>query len=192
MPIRELWTVHEARPGPYEAWLTQMQERGTVVRAPALGLARQHAGALVQVLWPRFHAEAGTGAKVDPILTVNDNSLVVRIDFAGRRVLFTGDIEAEAEELLVTRDSEALRADVVKVPHHGSRTSSSFGFVHATEALVAVISCGRANRFGFPDSGVQQRWAETADLVLRTDEVGSITLSIWPTGQMHLQTHAPF
>lgn len=192
MPIRELWTVHEARPGPYEAWLAQLQEQGTTVRAPALGVARQNAGASVEVLWPRFHAEAGRGAEVDPILTVNDNSLVVRIDFAGRRVLFAGDIEEEAEELLVARDSEALRADVVKVPHHGSRTSSSVGFVRATEALVAVISCGRANRFEFPDSGVQERWAAQADLVLRTDEVGSVTLTISPTGLMHLQTRAPF
>ncbi len=204
MPIRELWSVHDTRPGPgpgltpglssgpYQVWLDELQRGGTRVHAPRLGLSRQGGGVSLRVLWPRFHDEEGARAASDPILSVNDNSIVVRIDFAGRRLLFAGDIEAEAEELLVVSDPEALRADVVKVPHHGSKTSSSAPFVRATHARVAVISCGRANRFGFPNADVEARWRHETEAFFRTDQVGTLELRISASGRMHLRSAAPF
>ncbi len=197
MPIAELWSVHlpSASPGPYEKWLGDLANAGTWVHRPPLGQARSVHGASLHVLWPRYRSPDARGsahANADPILTVNDNSLVVRLDFAGRRILFTGDIELEAEELLTESHAAEIRADVVKVPHHGSPTSSTARFVAATGPSLAIISCGRANHFGFPDTDVEARWTDVAAYLLRTDVVGSITLRILPSGQMQVSTVSEF
>ena len=194
LPIRELWSVHEVseRPGPYETWLAKLKTSGTRVLAPPVGTAKRIGGTSLEVLWPLYSPKpperVSRVARGDPILTVNDNSLVVRVSAAGRHVLFAGDIEEEAEELMVEHYGNALRADILKVPHHGSRTSSTEAFVAATRPLVAVISCGRANQFNFPAPEVTARWLAYADQVLRTDEVGSITVEIRESGQMQVQT----
>jgi competence protein ComEC len=199
IPIAELWSAHmpSAEPGPYERWLQSLESSGTRIVRPRLGTARTSRGAALQVLWPRYAPPDGSKreearAQSDPILSVNDNSLVVRLDFAGRRVLFTGDIEEEAEDLLVTDDRDALRSDVVKVPHHGSPTSSTQAFVSATSPELAVISCGRANHFGFPDGEVVSRWRGQAGFLLRTDLVGSVTLEVSPDGEMQVETVEAF
>jgi competence protein ComEC len=194
MPIAELWTPEGSirESGAYGRWLRSIERRGTVVRAPELGRVRSRAGATLDVLWPRYREERGGSpwsSRVDPILSVNDNSLVVRLEAGGRRVLFAGDIEAEAEELMLADPDlgpTALRADVVKVPHHGSRTSSSAAFVDAVRPLVAVISCGVANRFDFPAPAVQSRWQSVAPELLRTDQLGSISIDISRSGAMWL------
>lgn len=199
MPISEIWSAHVQSeiPGPYETWLQSLQEAGTEVIAPRLGTARSRQGAVLEVLWPRY-APPGAArsdaprAQPDPILGVNDNSLVVRLDFADRRFLFSGDIEREAEELLVQEHRGQLRADVVKVPHHGSPTSSTPDFVMATSAAIAIISCGRANHFGFPDSEVEARWRDQAKYLFRTDLVGSVTLRVSPDGAIQVETVAAF
>ncbi len=198
MPIRELWSVHEpaAHPGPYEAWLSKLASAGTIVRAPPLGVARKSERAALEVLWPRYSdssgAESARAARADPILTVNDNSLVVRLRVGERSVLFAGDIEGEAEGLLIEQLGGDLHADVLKVAHHGSRTSSTAAFVAATQPLVAVISCGRANRFDFPAEEVETRWHSMGAQVLRTDKVGSVTVEIWPSGHLRVSTVDPF
>ncbi len=199
MPIKEIWTAHSPRanPGSYEQWLALLAARGSLVRTPPLGKARSVAGAQLHVLWPRYtepdrNKLQAPLASSDPILTVNDNSLVVRLDFAGRRILFAGDIEEEAEELLVSQHLGELRSDVVKVPHHGSPTSSTEAFVSATSPSLAVISCGRGNHFGFPDAEVVERWRERSPFVLRTDLVGSVTLRVHPDGRMHVSTNDAF
>ncbi|MCP4447759.1 MAG: DNA internalization-related competence protein ComEC/Rec2 [Myxococcales bacterium] len=192
MPIRELWSVHEVseRPGPYEKWLAELKASGTRIRAPRVGVARMVGGTSLEVMWPLYSAQLppsdSRAAQGDPVLTVNDNSLVVRLSSAGRNVLFAGDIEEEAEELLLEQYGTLLRADVLKVPHHGSRTSSTEAFARATKPRVAVISCGRANRFEFPDSEVVRRWEKHAGQLLRTDLVGSITVEIEDSGRMHV------
>ncbi len=192
MPIRELWTVHAPQRGSYESWLQSLARAGTQVVRPSREGARLGAARL-EVLWPQYSSrEEETGpVEPDPILSVNDNSLVVRLRVFGRSILFAGDIEREAEELLTERYGAGLRSDLVKVPHHGSRTSSTEAFVSATSPEVAIISCGRANRFDFPDAHVAQRWQAVATL-LRTDEVGSVTVQIAESGAMWLDTYDPF
>jgi len=198
LPVRELWTVHRERlhRGPYERWIDDLRLGGTLVRSPPIGLARAAGGASLEVLWP-LYAEPGGDiprrpSRADPILSVNDNSLVVRLNTAGRAVLFAGDIEAEAEEYLIAQYGDALRADVLKVPHHGSRTSSTERFARAISPAVAIISCGRANRFDFPAPEVEERWTQHSHQVLRTDEVGSVTIEISKGGTMHVSTVDPF
>jgi competence protein ComEC len=90
-----------------------------------------------------------------------------------RRFLLTGDIEHEAEIVLRDRD---LRADVLKVAHHGSRTSTSEAFLERAGPRIAVISCGRRNLFGHPHEAVAGRLHERRVRVWRTDRSGSIRM----------------
>lgn len=172
--VREIWTAAphaEQWSPPFERALAELRVRGAVVRHPPVGHARTRGGATLDVLWP--------GPRVDPVYSVNDNSLVVAIQFGGRTALFTGDLEAEGEQLLADRGA---RADIVKVAHHGSATSSTPAFIAATAARWAVISCGHANRFGFPAPDVVARWQAAGARVWRTDHHGSIRATIHPDG----------
>ncbi len=83
----------------------------------------------------------------------NNDSLVLRIDVEGRRFLFTGDIEREAEDNIV-EVGDYLKSDVIKVAHHGSRTSSSREFIALAEPSIAVISAGMFNPYGHPHEEV--------------------------------------
>jgi competence protein ComEC len=121
----------------------------------------------------------------DPTLGENDNSLVVELTWGGRRLLFTGDVEREAEALLAPR---LAGADVVKVPHHGSRTSSTEPLVQATRPALAVISVGERNRWGFPHPSVLARWREVGARVLRTDVDGAVSVSLGRGGALSVDT----
>jgi competence protein ComEC len=109
-------------------------------------------------------------------LDENDGSLVLRVAHGRTTLLFLGDVELEGEAaLLAAVPAAVLRADVVKVAHHGSRTSSSPPLVAAVQPGVAVISVGKDNRFRFPASDVVQRWRRGGASVVRTDE-GAVRL----------------
>lgn len=100
-------------------------------------------------------------------LSGNDASLVLRVSYGRTAFLFPGDVETKGEEAAVV--AGGLRADVVKVPHHGSETSSSAVFISAVAAHQAVVSVGAANRFGFPRPETVARWQAAGVEVLRTD-----------------------
>ncbi len=105
----------------------------------------------------------------------NNRSLVLKLTYGAVSFLFTGDIEQEAESVLLqTRDN--LRATVLKVPHHGSRTSSSEPFVRAVDPSVAVFSVQRDSRFGHPHPMVVERYKALGVHLFRTDEHGAITV----------------
>ncbi len=105
----------------------------------------------------------------------NDDSLVMKLSYGEVDILFTGDIEAKAETRLITSGQD-LRAEVLKVPHHGSRTSSTSPFIAAVQPKFALFSLGIRNRYGFPDAGVVARYQKRGCVILRTDELGAITL----------------
>jgi competence protein ComEC len=119
-------------------------------------------------------------------LTVNDASLVLRVGWAGRGVLFAGDLEADGEgELSGRRDAgQTVAADVLKVPHHGSRTSSSAELLDAVSPALAVMSLGWRNQFHFPAPEVVARYAARGTRVLRTDRDGAVTIAISPAGEI--------
>jgi competence protein ComEC len=108
-------------------------------------------------------------------LSENNNSLVLRVTFGERTFLFTGDIEREAEDVLL-RDADKLRCDMIKVPHHGSHSSSTENFVAATQAKVAVISVGRDSPFGHPHREVVERWLNSGANTMTTGSKGTITI----------------
>ncbi len=122
-------------------------------------------------------------------LSVNDASLVLRVAFGGRSVLFPGDLEADGEGELVGRGEagEPVRADVLKVPHHGSRTSSTPELLEAVHPEWAVMSLGWRNQFHFPAAEVVARYAGISAHVLRTDRDGAITLRVTPLGAISVQ-----
>lgn len=120
----------------------------------------------VSVLWP-----PGAGE-----LSTNNDSIVLRLKFGEHSILLTGDIEKSAERALVQAHHD-LNANVVKVPHHGSKTSSTEDFVRATNPNLAIVSVGRNSMFGHPHDEVVQRWQSNGATVLTTGESGTITIS---------------
>jgi competence protein ComEC len=105
----------------------------------------------------------------------NNDSVVLRIKLGERSILLTGDIEKAAERSLIT--STQLKTDVVKVPHHGSKTSSTDDFVRATKPTYAIISVGRHSMFGHPHKDVVDRWQANGATVLTTGTSGAITVT---------------
>jgi competence protein ComEC len=108
--------------------------------------------------------------------STNDSSVVLRLTFGERSILLTGDIESAAERGLLALP-EKLKADVVKVAHHGSRTSSIQPFVAASEAKIAVIPVGRTSPHGHPHEEVVDRWKSAGAEVLTTGSRGTVTVS---------------
>jgi len=106
----------------------------------------------------------------------NNHSLVLRVIYGQRKFLLTGDIEKETERELLNA-SEFLQADLVKVAHHGSRTSSIQEFIDASKAKVAVISVGKTSPYGHPHLEVVERWKNSGAKVLTTGENGTISVS---------------
>jgi len=105
----------------------------------------------------------------------NDDSVVMELRWGDVSVVLTGDIGKAVEEMLVQQLVPApLR--IVKVPHHGSLTSSTAAFVEAAAPRVAVFSVGRSNRFGHPAAGVVERYERVGAEVLRTDRDGAVTV----------------
>ena len=103
----------------------------------------------------------------------NARSCVLRVSDAHASALLAGDIEREQEAALVVRDAAALRADVLLVPHHGSKTSSSAGFLDAVSPRTAVVQAGYRNRFGHPAPPVLERYAQRGIGVVSTVSCGA-------------------
>jgi competence protein ComEC len=188
--IGEVWLVaaHAEQPIPpsLAALLTSLRVLGAEIRSPPPALVIS-GPVVLEALAPRYRGRVAA----DPVSSVNDNSLLLRVSFAGRRILFTGDLEREGEELALDRlGPAALAADVVKVPHHGSATSSTARLVAATGAAVAVISCGSGNRFDFPDPDVVDRWRRAGAAIARTDVDGAVVITIEAGGAMRVERFA--
>jgi competence protein ComEC len=105
----------------------------------------------------------------------NNSSMVLRFSFGPTSILFTGDIEAGAERAMI-ENSAPLGSTVLKVPHHGSGTSSTQEFVGAVNPAAAVISDGYLNRFHFPATKVLERYEALGARVYRTDLDGAVML----------------
>lgn len=115
-------------------------------------------------------------AKKDSIATENNDSIVILMTYQGKKVLFMGDLEAEAEKELIENNVN-LDVDILKVGHHGSITSTTEELVEKTTPLVALISVG--NRFkSIPSSKVLNRLGSVYSKVYRTDKMGEIKVII--------------
>jgi len=167
-------------PGPSPSWafadgVRTTTEAGVPLVALTAGQQLSWPGLGLEVLAPlRAPApSADRDAEVDGT-EVNNTSVVLRATTPAGRVLLTGDVELQAQaDLLAARTD--LRAEVLKVPHHGSRSSLP-GFLTAPGARLAVVSVGRGNGYGHPNPGVLGLLAHTGALVRRTDESGDLAV----------------
>ncbi|HUQ31636.1 MAG TPA: ComEC/Rec2 family competence protein [Pyrinomonadaceae bacterium] len=123
----------------------------------------------IMTLWPTRSADQAAPSG-------NNDSVTLRVSFGNRVFLLTGDIEQEAEGAL-TGSETPLQCDVVKVAHHGSRTSSTDTFVKAAHPAYAVISVGLSSIFGHPHKEVLERWRTSGAEILTTGKSGTITIS---------------
>jgi len=123
-------------------------------------------GVHLGVLWPADDAPVKTAS--------NDDSLVMRLQEGQETMLLTGDIENRSERAL-TNDGDPLSADFLKIPHHGSKTSSTEGFLDAVHPHFAVISVGEDNGFGQPNAEVIDRIQQEGAHLYRTDRDGAVT-----------------
>jgi competence protein ComEC len=107
---------------------------------------------------------------------VNSNSLVVSVKYGKVTLLLPGDIEEEAEARLLEQKAD-LQAQVLKVPHHGGRTSSSEPFLASVRPKVAVVSAGYRNRFHHPHQETLDRYRANGITLHRTDLDGAVTIT---------------
>jgi competence protein ComEC len=163
---------------PQEIWSNGM--RSTAAAFLRLEGALAAAGTRVRVLHRGMRLPLAPGVVAEILhpdhldgLGINDASLVLRLRFRRTAVLFTGDIEHAAERMLLA-DPERLRSTVLKVPHHGSATSSAAYWLAAVAPRIAVISSGADNRFGFPAPAVVHRLHALGATVRNTADTGAI------------------
>lgn len=104
---------------------------------------------------------------------LNDYSPIMKVTFGENKFLFTGDAEKEAENEVI-KSGVDLSADVLKVGHHGSDTSTSDDFLNKVNPKIAIISCGKGNDYGHPHNSTVYKLAEKNIKIFRTDEVGTI------------------
>lgn len=142
------------------------------LRSAKHGDVFEHAGAVLRVLSP---ADSRSEMKVR-----NDDSLVMLLEYRGHKVLLTGDAERAVESDMAS--CCLTKIDALKVPHHGSHTSSTEALLAATRPRLALISVGHNNWFGHPHPDVLARYRSHHATVLRTDLDGTIRLTLTDSG----------
>jgi competence protein ComEC len=167
---RELWQgIPVPRHEPDRTLRTLALERGITTARPRFGYTARIDGVSIRVLhppppdWERQRVR-------------NDDSLVLEVRHGSVAVLLTGDIGAEIERAILPHLAPA-RVRILKVAHHGSRTSTSQALLDAWKPQIAIVSCGRGNRFGHPAPEVTRRLEAAGVEVYRTDRDGQITIA---------------
>ena len=153
-------TSHDSKG--FENMMKYAEKQGTAVLVPEEGDYLVLGGARIEIL--HCYPEA---------TYTNDKSIVVRIDYGETSFLFTGDAERTSEFMMVDAGVD-LKADVLKVGHHGSATSTEREFLEKVQPKYAVISCGKDNKYGHPRPEVLKRLSDVGAEIYRTDELGTI------------------
>ena len=133
-------------------------------------------GVTIDVLHPLGGGKSVTNP--DSGTGLNNNSLVLKISYAGRSFLFPGDLEREGEEILVSKAGDALKSDVLLSPHHGSQGSSTRGFLRRVRPDICIVSSGEGNHFGFPHERTLERLREIGCRVIRIDRAGAVRCTV--------------
>ena len=149
----------------FNSMLKYAEAQGTPLSVPQEGDTLKLGGATVTILhcWPEALEYGRT----------NDSSIVTRIDYGDTSFIITGDAEDWSEYMMIDAGCD-LKANVLRVSHHGSSTGSTMEFLQAVQPEYAVISVGKDNGYGHPHTEVLERLNEIGAKVLRTDELGTI------------------
>jgi competence protein ComEC len=173
-PVREVWTsgLDTGLDG-YREFVDAVGANRIPLRSVGAGTRISLKDATIEVLHPsRDFLQRSRKAYAGE----NDRSLVLRVLVGQRTFLFPGDIHAGGEQALL-RSGRDLTADVVKVPHHGSRTSSSAGFVRAIGPSAAVVPVGAGNPYRHPAGETMERYRSAGARVFRTDLDGAVIVT---------------
>lgn len=165
--VGQLWVGRDENSYAYRDLLADARAHHVEIVHQLQGAHFDWDGTLGQIIWP---ASASDSRGV-----VNDDSVMMRIGFGGVHFLLTGDAERRVEDTLI-EEHEPLQADFLKVPHHGSKTSSSEEFLKAVDPRVAVVSVGLGNSYGQPNPATVQRYMNLGIPLFRTDHDGAVTV----------------
>ena len=122
---------------------------------------------------------------------INNNSIVAKLHYKSFSTLFTGDIEQIAEKEILKHykdNSKLLNSTILKVAHHGSKTSSTQEFLEAVRPKISLIGVGENNKFGHPNEDVIKRLDEINSKIYRTDKMGEISISVDKNGKIKIAT----
>ena len=172
-PIRQVYdNGQEAYTAMYKNYVKNIADRKIPYKALKRGDTVIFADDVVlHVLWPSTDGVLPENGRT------NNQSVVCKIIFGTFSVLFTGDAQREAEEqVLRSARKKDLKATIIKVGHHGSKTSSSPAFIEAVKPKGAVISCGAGNSYGFPHKDVIKTLKSQKSDVYRTDRDGAVSI----------------
>ncbi|GBU21227.1 hypothetical protein R80B4_01116 [Fibrobacteres bacterium R8-0-B4] len=167
--VKDVLMLDSAYPSPsFNQLITVMKAKGVKYAMPSVG--DTFAAGII-----RFTVLAPAPKKFSDL---NDMSIVVRMVYGETAFLFTGDAEGLSEREML-KGGLTLRSDVLKVGHHGSKSSTTSEFLNAVHPSVAVISCGKKNTYGLPDKEVLARimMPERNITLYRTDEDGTVVIS---------------
>jgi len=153
----------------YDRFVSTLKWRKRLLTSVSAGQRFEIDGVAIEVLWP----PPASGISVT---SGNNDSVVLRLIYGSTSILLAGDIEEPAEEALVKSGID-LHADLLKVPHHGSRTSSTKPFLEAVNPRYAVISVGERSRFGHPHITVVNRYRELGVRLFQTGRDGMVTIN---------------
>ncbi len=123
---------------------------------------------------------------------LNNNSLVCRLNYKDKSMLFTGDVEEIAENAILNKYSNklnVLEADIIKIAHHGSKTSSSTQFINNVKPKMALIGVGKNNKFGHPNFMIIEKLRKSGARIFRTDDNGEIQIKITNKGKVITKVH---
>jgi competence protein ComEC len=157
-----------ARDSEYIKFADSMRRSNVPVRLVGRGHVLRFGTVNAEVLWPQFTLDQEAPSR-------NNDSIVLRLSYGQRVFLLTGDLEKEGEASIQDSRDE-LACDVLKVGHHGSKTSSTAAFITATHPTLAVISVGLSSPFGHPDPQVVERLRASGAQVITTGQRGTITI----------------
>jgi competence protein ComEC len=164
---RELWTGATPDCPEWRVISAAAAANGVRVVSMRRGQAFDYGGARIEVLAPVADYEPGERP-------VNHDSLVLRVRYGRHAFLMAGDMERRTEEELLAENAD-LKSDVLKVGHHGSKTSTTEPFLDAVHPAFALISAGQDNMYGYPAPPVLERLRSRGVEVLRTDLSGRVS-----------------
>lgn len=136
----------------------------------------------IDVLWPCSKNKISENV-------LNNNSLVCKLVYLSFSCIFTGDIEEIAEKAILEKyknSTQILKSDILKIAHHGSKTSSTEEFLETVKPKIALIGVGQNNNFGHPNKNVIERIKNNKIEIFRTDENGEICISTNGKGKIKI------
>ena len=168
IPAEEIWcSTTSYGTSLFDRFEKAADKQDLTIYHPAPGTVFKEGNLSVMVLGPLY----GNSTYED----LNDTSLVLMVQFGQRRFLFTGDMESYAEQQLLSANIN-LQADVLKVGHHGSYSSTSQVFLDKVDPEYGIISCGRDNEYGHPHDAPVNRLNRAEVELYRTDLMGSVVI----------------